>query len=148
MSSHQLFMLVMNMMTKILPGQFKLMIIVEISTLFRLNQERFSLFFEQNMTSFTFPPYQQMLFYESAKQFHGRMSALRGKYYTSLFNHYTPVDTSFWDFTREVSLLLIRFLPTLLLLHFLFRFFFFSFPCSCFLGCDCCSATPLETRSG
>ena len=30
----------------------------------------------------------QMLFYESAKCLHGRMSALKGKYYAGFFVHY------------------------------------------------------------
>ena len=31
---------------------------------------------------------EQMLFYESAKCLHGRMTELKGKYYGSLFVHY------------------------------------------------------------
>jgi len=34
----------------------------------------------------------QMLFYESAKCFHGRPRPMKGNFYTSLFIHYAPVD--------------------------------------------------------
>lgn len=43
----------------------------------------------------------QILFYESARCLHGRMSALHGKYYGSLFLHYKPADESLWSFTNE-----------------------------------------------
>mmetsp|Transcript_35025 Transcript_35025/g.33296 ORF Transcript_35025/g.33296 Transcript_35025/m.33296 type:complete len:330 (+) Transcript_35025:138-1127(+) len=43
----------------------------------------------------------QMVFYESAKCLHGRMKALKGQYYGSLFLHYQPVDKSIWDFDNE-----------------------------------------------
>merc|ERR1719235_1805846 len=34
----------------------------------------------------------EMLFYESAKCVHGRPRPLKGKWYTSLFMHYRPID--------------------------------------------------------
>jgi hypothetical protein len=43
----------------------------------------------------------QMLFYESARQLHGRMSAFKGKYYASIFTHYKPKNN--WKMTRDVS---------------------------------------------
>jgi len=43
----------------------------------------------------------QMLFYESAKCLHGRMSEFKGKYYGSIFLHYQPVDTEIWNYTVE-----------------------------------------------
>lgn len=43
----------------------------------------------------------EMLFYESAKCLHGRMTAFNGKYYGSIFLHYQPVDKSIWDFDVE-----------------------------------------------
>lgn len=43
----------------------------------------------------------QMLFYESAKCLHGRMTLLKGKYYGSIFLHYQPVDKSIWDYNVE-----------------------------------------------
>ncbi len=43
----------------------------------------------------------QMLFYESAKCLHGRMTALKGQYYGSIFLHYAPVDKSIWDYTVD-----------------------------------------------
>ena len=43
----------------------------------------------------------QMLFYESAKCLHGRMTTLKGKYYGSIFLHYQPVDKSIWDFNHD-----------------------------------------------
>ena len=43
-----------------------------------------------------------MLHYESAKCLHGRMKLLKGKYYGSIFIHYTPVDKSLWGFTHDV----------------------------------------------
>jgi hypothetical protein len=39
-----------------------------------------------------------MLFYESAKCLHGRMTELKGKYYGSIFIHYTPTDKSLWPY--------------------------------------------------
>jgi len=39
----------------------------------------------------------QMLLYESAKCSHGRPQRFRGRYYTSLFNHYRPLD---WSLTE------------------------------------------------
>eukprot|EP01038_Epipyxis_sp_PR26KG_P012556 gene12556-16840_t len=43
----------------------------------------------------------EMLFYESAISLHGRRSALKGKYYGSLFLHYKPADKSIWNYTTE-----------------------------------------------
>jgi hypothetical protein len=43
----------------------------------------------------------QMLFYESAKCLHGRMTTFRGKYYGSVFLHYQPVDKTIWDWTVD-----------------------------------------------
>lgn len=43
----------------------------------------------------------QMLFYESARSLHGRMTELRGKYYGSVFIHYQPVDSNIWDYTVD-----------------------------------------------
>ena len=43
----------------------------------------------------------QMLFYESAKCLHGRMSEFNGKYYGSIFLHYQPVDTNIWNYSVE-----------------------------------------------
>ena len=40
----------------------------------------------------------EMLFYESAKCLHGRMKALKGKYFGSIFLHYKPFDTAIWDY--------------------------------------------------
>ncbi|CAM9380846.1 unnamed protein product, partial [Ectocarpus fasciculatus] len=40
----------------------------------------------------------QMLFYESAKCLHGRMTEFKGKYYGSIFIHYTPVTKSDWPY--------------------------------------------------
>jgi hypothetical protein len=45
---------------------------------------------------------QQMLFYESAKALHGRMTKLKGKYYASIFIHYQPVDKFIWNYQHEV----------------------------------------------
>jgi hypothetical protein len=42
-----------------------------------------------------------MLFYESAKCLHGRMTEFSGKYYGSIFLHYQPVDKSIWNFDVE-----------------------------------------------
>jgi hypothetical protein len=39
----------------------------------------------------------EMLFYESAKCLHGRMTKLRGKYYASIFIHYQPVDPAVYN---------------------------------------------------
>jgi hypothetical protein len=41
----------------------------------------------------------QMLFYESARQLHGRMSPLKGKYYASIFTHYKPKNN--WRMSRD-----------------------------------------------
>jgi hypothetical protein len=46
----------------------------------------------------------QMLFYESAKCVHGRMSELRGKYYGSIFVHYQPVSREVWPCTLLSSI--------------------------------------------
>lgn len=43
----------------------------------------------------------QMLFYESARSLHGRMTELKGKYYGSVFIHYQPVDPKVWDYTVD-----------------------------------------------
>ena len=43
----------------------------------------------------------EMLFYESAKCLHGRMTSLKGRYYGSIFLHYQPVDTGIWDWTVD-----------------------------------------------
>eukprot|EP01036_Dinobryon_divergens_P027657 gene27657-36468_t len=43
----------------------------------------------------------QMLFYESAKCLHGRMTTFRGKYYGSIFLHYRPKDESIWNYSIE-----------------------------------------------
>eukprot|EP01038_Epipyxis_sp_PR26KG_P012257 gene12257-16436_t len=43
----------------------------------------------------------EMLFYEGAISLHGRRSALKGKYYGSLFLHYKPADKSIWNYTTE-----------------------------------------------
>jgi hypothetical protein len=42
-----------------------------------------------------------MLFYESAKCLHGRMSEFKGKYYGSIFIHYQPVDKAVWNYTVD-----------------------------------------------
>jgi hypothetical protein len=42
-----------------------------------------------------------MLFYESARCPHGRLTELKGEYYGSIFLHYQPVDRSIWDFTTN-----------------------------------------------
>ena len=39
-----------------------------------------------------------MLFYESAKCLHGRMQALKGHYYGSIFLHYKPIERSLWGY--------------------------------------------------
>jgi len=43
----------------------------------------------------------QMLFYESAKCLHGRMTSLKGRYYGSIFIHYQPVDKTIWDYNID-----------------------------------------------
>lgn len=43
----------------------------------------------------------EMLFYESAKALHGRLTTLKGKYYGSIFIHYMPEDTSIWNYTHD-----------------------------------------------
>ena len=43
----------------------------------------------------------EMLFYESAKCLHGRMTEFKGKYYGSIFLHYQPVDKQLWPFTVQ-----------------------------------------------
>ncbi len=43
----------------------------------------------------------QMLFYESAKCLHGRMTELKGKFYSSVFVHYRPVDPAIWHYDYE-----------------------------------------------
>ena len=40
----------------------------------------------------------QMLLYESAKLIHGRPSILKAKRYVNCFAHYSPVDSTKWDF--------------------------------------------------
>jgi len=40
----------------------------------------------------------EMLFYESAKCLHGRMTNFNGKYYGSIFLHYQPVDPVIWPY--------------------------------------------------
>ena len=42
-----------------------------------------------------------MVFYESAKCLHGRMTKLKGKYFGSIFLHYRPVDRSIWNYNIE-----------------------------------------------
>jgi hypothetical protein len=42
-----------------------------------------------------------LLFYESAKCLHGRMSKFKGKYYGSIFLHYKPVDTNIWNYRND-----------------------------------------------
>ena len=39
-----------------------------------------------------------MLFYESAKCLHGRMTEFKGKYYGSIFIHYAPVNKHDWPY--------------------------------------------------
>jgi hypothetical protein len=46
----------------------------------------------------------EMVFYESAKCFHGRLTEFRGKYYGSIFLHYMPVDASLWPYSEDVVL--------------------------------------------
>jgi hypothetical protein len=43
----------------------------------------------------------EMVFYESAKCLHGRMSELKGKYYGSIFIHYRPVSPAEWPYTQN-----------------------------------------------
>ena len=43
----------------------------------------------------------QMLFYESAKCLHGRMTKFKGRYYGSIFLHYQPVDKTLWSYTHD-----------------------------------------------
>jgi hypothetical protein len=42
-----------------------------------------------------------MLYYESAKCLHGRMTEFKGKYYGSIFVHYQPVDLNVWNYQVE-----------------------------------------------
>ena len=42
-----------------------------------------------------------MLFYESAKCLHGRMTQLKGKYYGSIFLHYKPENTTLWNYRND-----------------------------------------------
>lgn len=42
-----------------------------------------------------------MLFYESARCLHGRITPLKGKYYASIFVHFQPVDKNIWSYTVE-----------------------------------------------
>lgn len=44
-----------------------------------------------------------MLFYESAKCLHGRMTEFKGRYYGSIFVHYEPEDKSIWNYEIEVA---------------------------------------------
>lgn len=55
---------------------------------------------EGNLHSVALEP-GQMLFYESAKCLHGRMTELKGKYYGSIFLHYAPTDKSIWSWTLD-----------------------------------------------
>ena len=43
----------------------------------------------------------EMLYYESAKCLHGRMTEFLGKYYASIFVHFQPVDLDVWNYTVE-----------------------------------------------
>ncbi len=43
----------------------------------------------------------EMMFYESSKCLHGRMSELKGKYYGSLYVHYAPVNEKIWNYTID-----------------------------------------------
>jgi hypothetical protein len=43
----------------------------------------------------------EMVYYESAKCLHGRMTEFRGKYYASIFVHFQPVDLDLWHITVE-----------------------------------------------
>lgn len=45
----------------------------------------------------------EMLFYESAKALHGRMTKFKGKYFASIFIHYQPTGTSsaLWPYTHD-----------------------------------------------
>lgn len=45
----------------------------------------------------------EMLFYESARCLHGRISEFKGLYYVSIFVHYQPVDRNIWSYTVEVN---------------------------------------------
>lgn len=42
-----------------------------------------------------------MLFYESAKCLHGRLTQFKGKYYGGVFIHYQPVDKEVWNFQLD-----------------------------------------------
>lgn len=42
-----------------------------------------------------------MVYYESAKCLHGRMTEFKGKYYGSIFVHYQPVDLNIWNYRVE-----------------------------------------------
>lgn len=42
-----------------------------------------------------------MVYYESAKCLHGRMTEFLGKYYGSIFVHYQPVDLDVWNYKVE-----------------------------------------------
>lgn len=39
-----------------------------------------------------------LVYYESAKCLHGRMTEFKGKYYGSIFVHYQPVDLNVWNY--------------------------------------------------
>ena len=43
----------------------------------------------------------EMVYYESAKCLHGRMTEFRGKYYASIFVHYQPVDPAVWNYQTD-----------------------------------------------
>lgn len=43
----------------------------------------------------------EMLYYESAKCLHGRMTEFLGKYYASIFVHFQPVDIDVWNYSVE-----------------------------------------------
>ena len=51
---------------------------------------------EGNLHSVNLEP-GEMLFYESAKCLHGRMTTFKGRYYGSIFLHYQPVDREIWN---------------------------------------------------
>lgn len=47
----------------------------------------------------------EMLFYESAKCLHGRMTQLKGKYYGSIFLHYQPIDRKIWSYSVDEDII-------------------------------------------
>ena len=54
---------------------------------------------EGNLHSVNLEP-GEMLFYESAKCLHGRMTTFKGRYYGGIFLHYQPVDREIWNWRR------------------------------------------------